>query len=190
MNEMQELKTAERPQLNLFDIPLVFAIGILSFVFHELAHGLCGKLLGYDMYVGINRAGLASGEYSQEWHNQLVSAAGPLFTIFIAIVGLALIRQFNWVRVLPIVFFSAMMRAIATLVSVSHPNDEARVSEWLGIGKWTLPFLVPLFLGWLVFLAAERLKLNWKSWALVFIVSSLAVTTVVLTEAYWPKINI
>lgn len=190
MNESQTNKSLLRPQLKLFDIPLVFAVGILSFVFHELAHGLCGKLLGYEMYVGINRAGLANGEYSHEWHNQLVSAAGPLFTIFIAIVGLALIRQFKWVRIFPIVFFSAMMRAIATLVSVSHPNDEARVSEWLGIGKWTLPFLVPLFLGWLVFQSAERLQLTWKSLALVFIVSSFAVTTVVVTEAYWPRINI
>ena len=52
----------QKPQLSFKDVPLIFVVVVVSFVVHELAHWACGVLLGYDMYVGINKAGLASGE--------------------------------------------------------------------------------------------------------------------------------
>ncbi|MFT5304035.1 MAG: hypothetical protein ACI87E_000972 [Mariniblastus sp.] len=89
------MKANPQQQIGLRDVSLVFLVGILSFVIHEFAHWACGELLGYDMFVGINKAGLAVGEYSQDWHNKLVSAAGPLMTISIAISGLWLIYRFQ-----------------------------------------------------------------------------------------------
>lgn len=179
----------ERPQLGIKDAPLIFAIVLFSFAIHEFAHWFCGESMGYDLFVGINKAGLANGEYTKDWHKQLVSAAGPFVTIIVALTGLWLVYRYKLVRVFPIVFFSAMMRASATMVSMWHPNDEARISEWLGIGKWTLPLLVTISLGWVTILAGEKLGLNIKSWLICFVFCSIGVAVIVLTEPSWPVIN-
>ena len=150
------MEEIQKPQLGFKDIPLIFLVVFLSFVIHELAHWSSGRMLGYDMFVGINKAGLASGEYSQEWHSQFISAAGPIVTISIALVGLWFVYCYKLGRVFPVVFFAALMRAMATFVSIANPNDEARISQWLGIGKWTLPFLVTIALCWVNFLAARN----------------------------------
>lgn len=173
-------------QLRLADLPLILTIGVLSFIVHELAHWLCGVVLGYDMYVGINKAGLASGSYRHEWHGQLVSAAGPLVTIALAALAFVLIARRRWTLLFPVVFFSTMMRALAAVVSIGNPNDEARISLWLGIGKWSLPLLVLIVLAWWTYRAARRLELGWRSWAICFVGSSIAITVVVLTEQHWP----
>ena len=89
------------PQLGLKDAPLIALVGFLSYVIHELAHGLCGKLLGYDMFVSINKAGLASGEYAQVWHAQLVGAAGPTATIAIGLLGFYAGSGWHLVQVQP-----------------------------------------------------------------------------------------
>lgn len=189
MNPSRNTGNQTSKQLDKWDFPLTIVIGVLLFVIHEFAHWITGELLGYDMYLSINRVGLARGEYSTEWHQQLVSISGPLVTVIVALGGLISIQRLKSPRLFGVVFFSLMMRAMATAVSTFNPNDEARVSEWLGIGKWTLPFAVTFLLGWLVYLANERLRLNWQSWLISFIACSLAITLVVLTEPYWPVLN-
>ena len=138
----------ENAQLSIKHTPLIVAIGILSFVVHEFFHWLAGTLLGYDMFVSINKAGLASGSYAHGWHNQLVSAAGPAITIALAVASYALLQRHRSPLLFSVVFFSTLMRAMAAVVSIGTPNDEARISLWLGIGKFTLPLLVVAGLGW------------------------------------------
>lgn len=67
--------------MNWRHIPLFILITIATYLLHEGGHWAMGEILGYDMWVNINSAGLARGEYRAEWHAQLVSAAGPIVTL-------------------------------------------------------------------------------------------------------------
>ncbi|KFI06349.1 hypothetical protein JN27_16465 [Massilia sp. BSC265] len=65
------------------------------------------------------------------------------------------------------------------MVSALHPNDEARVSMYFGLGKWTLPVLVAGGLIALAVSASKRLALGWKDQVFCYLVASLAVSAIV-----------
>ena len=122
---------------------LITAIAVISsFFFHELAHFITGKILGYEMGISLNSAFLLEGEYQSEWHQQLISAAGPIFTILQAILIFYCIQKTNNRYWYPFLFFAFYFRVLATVISIFNPNDEARISAWLGLGYWILPLLV------------------------------------------------
>lgn len=146
-----------------------------------------GTSLGYEMFVSINKAGLVDGgAYASGLHEQMVSFAGPFITLMQACLALWLIylRRVKWA--FPVLFSALMMRVMAGVVSLSNPNDEARISEWLGIGMWTLPILVVVVLLAMTVLGSRKLKLGWKAWVLSWLVSSIGITLVIFTEPYWP----
>ncbi|MDB5790937.1 MAG: hypothetical protein JWQ80_961 [Massilia sp.] len=76
------------------------------------------------------------------------------------------------------------MRLAAGLVSVLHPNDEARLSLYFGLGKWTLPVLVAAGLILLALKGSKRLGLTWKDQALCYLVASLAVSAIVALDRF------
>ncbi len=159
---------------------------LLGFMIHEAAHFFVGEILGYDMFVSINKAGLADGgAYTTEFQAQFVAMAGPITTYFEAIVGLLLIYAFKAKWVFPFVFFALMMRIMATVVSLSNPNDEARVSEWLGIGMWALPLIAIAGLFIITLLASRHLNLDWKRWVFSWLVISAGITAIIFTEQYY-----
>ena len=121
-------------------IPLLFFAMLMTYVLHESAHWAMGEILGYDMWLKINSVGLAQGEYSTEWHQHLVSAAGPLATVIQGIIAFLIIRKRQAFTAFAFLFSAFIMRLTAMLVSINNPNDEARVSEWLGLGPWTFIF--------------------------------------------------
>ena len=175
--------------MNLIYIPYFIVAVLLGFIIHEAAHYAMGTALGYEMFVSINKAGLARGGYTTDLHAQLVSIAGPLITIITAIIALWLIYARNLKAVFPYLFFALMMRVMAAGASIANPNDEARVSEWLGIGMWTLPVIVIAVLLIMTFLGARKLSLGWRSWVFSWVTVSICITAIIFTEPYWPVIG-
>ncbi|WP_179018720.1 hypothetical protein [Winogradskyella forsetii] len=161
----------------------------LTFFFHEAAHFIMGKALGYDMWFSMNAVGLNEVQnYSKEWHGQLVAIAGPVVTILQAIVFFMIIKKTRKIKWYPFVFIAALMRLFAALISgFINPNDEARVSEWLGIGKMTLPIIVSLSLIYLVINISKSLNIKWKFNIATYIVMSLGITSVVFLNQYFIK---
>ena len=76
-------------------------------------------------------------------------------------------------------FWAAFMRFMATVMSLFNANDEARISEWLGWGMWTLPAIVTVALFGLLVVGSLRLKVGWKTLVLTWVVASVAVSAVV-----------
>ncbi len=175
--------------MNWRHIPIFILVTFLTFVLHEGAHWAAGEALGYDMWVNINSAGLARGAYNAEWHNQLVSAAGPLMTILQAVIAFFLIRKHKAITAFAFLFAALMMRMLAAFASFSNPNDEARVSEWLGLGPWTLHILVIAGLLALVFKGGTYLKFGWRSYALAYLAVSLGLAGVIMGESFLPAFN-
>ena len=71
------------------------------------------------------------------------------------------------------------MRLVAGLVSILYPNDEARLSLYFGLGKWTLPLLVAAGLIVLAIRGGKRFQLGWKDHLLCYLVASLSVSAIV-----------
>lgn len=167
------------------DIKLILYTGlfvILSFFFHEGAHYTMGTILGYDMTMTLNTVTLSEGTYTQDWHRQLVSAAGPIFTIITAVIFFYLLRKKDNKYVYILLFITFIQRFLAAAISLLSPNDEARISESLGIGKMTLPILVSLLLFGLVYKAASTYNYHWKFNLINYFIISFFIAALVFTD--------
>lgn len=165
---------------------LLLAVCAASFIAHEGAHALAGQLLGYDMAMTLNRAWPRAGGYASATHAQLVTAAGPAFTIVQGLIGAALVR---WRRrgahaAYAALFAATFMRFAAACVSLVHPNDEARLSLDWGLGHWSVPAVVVLGLLILTIDASRRLRLGWRTNVLAYVTCSLVCAVVVGSDAW------
>lgn len=176
--------------MNWRHIPLFILVTIATYIVHEGAHGLTGEALGYDLWVNINSAGLMSGTYQQAWHGPLVSAAGPMITLIQGIIAFVCVRRYKSMFAFVVLFVALMMRFVAMLMSFSNPNDEARISEWLGLGTWTLHLVVVGILLALTIIAGRYLKLRWRDHGLAYVATSLGITLVVMGEGLIPNLNL
>ena len=156
---------------------LVFIAGFITFALHEAGHWLAAVLLGHEAYFGLNSAG-ARGTVGPADH-AIISAAGPVVTLVQALVALWLVQTRASAAAWAFLFWAAFMRFMATVISLFNPNDEARISDWLGWGMWTLPIIVTLGLFALLAVGSLRLKVSWKTLALTWVVASIAVSAVV-----------
>lgn len=167
------------------NIKLVIAIGILvflSFFFHEAAHYIMGTLLGYDMTMTLNTVTLTEGSYTYNWERQLVSAAGPIFTVITACIFFYFLIKKDNIYVYILLFIAFTQRFLAAVTSLFSSNDEARISESLGIGKMTLPILVSLLLIGLLYKVASTYKYHWKFNLISFFIISFFIAALVFTD--------
>lgn len=164
---------------------LVFIAGFITFALHEGGHWLAAVLLGHEAYFGLNSAGArgAVGTVDQ----MIISAAGPAVTVVQALVALWLAQARESAAAWAVLFWAAFMRFMATVISLFNPNDEARISEWLGWGMWTLPLIVTGGLFVLLAVGSRRLNVSWKTLALSWVVASVAVSAVVGLDMIIPR---
>ncbi len=164
------------------------AVGF-TFVAHEGAHWAMGEWLGYDMFLRANSAGLASGLYRSQLDAQLVTAAGPAFTLLQGIVAFALIRAFGAGFAFPFLLSALLMRILAAGVSLGTPNDEMRLSLWLGLGEWAVFAVVIGVLFVLTASAARRLQLSFGALGGGVALWVVFASALILGEPFLPTYN-
>lgn len=164
---------------------LVFIAGFITFAVHEGGHWLAANLLGYEPYFSLNSAGTRSVVTPAD--EAIISAAGPAVTLVQALVALALVQARGSAAAWVFLFWAAFMRLMATVISLFNPNDEARVSDWLGWGPWTLPVIVTAGLFLLLAVGVRRLNVSWKTLALTWVTASVAVSAVVGLDMIIPR---
>ena len=141
----------------------IFACAVLlSWLFHELAHLAAGKFMDYNMRMTLNTAFPAEGKYSSDFHYQIISAAGPFFTLCEAILVFILMYWRKRVFLYPFLFTCFYMRLLAMFISFLNPNEEARISTAMGIGKFTLPLIVSATLFYMVYKISSRYAFSKK----------------------------
>jgi hypothetical protein len=160
---------------------LLFSVGLGTFLVHEFAHWLTGVSLGYEMVASPNHV-RSIGEMSAT-HELLVSAAGPVITIVQAIAGFIILRGQRALFGFALLYMAFFMRLLAAVVSIFNPNDEARISEQLGLGTWTLPAIVVVFLFALVVIGSRRLELRFREQFVCYVTASIVVSLVVGLDA-------
>ncbi len=155
---------------------------LITNLLHEGGHWLMGAALGLEMQFGLNAVTYLPP--TEPWQRALADAAGPLVTIVQAIIAYVVVRKSASLKAFAFLYAAAFMRMVAGLVSVLHPNDEARLGMYLGLGKWTLPVLVAAGLIALALHGARRFKLTWKDHVLCYLVASLAVSAIVGADRF------
>ena len=161
---------------------------VVTVVLHELGHLAAAKALGYEAIIRLNSVSVVGGTHSVR-DAIIIDAAGPLVTLVIAAIGLAMARRPGGLGA-TFVFAALMMRILATAVSIGNPNDEARISSVLGLGMWTLPALVVAILLWMMVLAARRSETGPKWFVVSWIGASIGFTGVVFGERFLPAIPV
>ncbi|NQV72832.1 hypothetical protein HQ496_06900 [bacterium] len=156
---------------------------IVTWGVHEFAHWAMGEMLGYDMWISFNQAGLDHGQYRATIHEILVSLAGPAVTWVQAIVAYVLLRRSKKVWLYPFLFLTLWMRAVAMGISfISLPNDEASSSLLMGLPMFLLPLLSVLGLLFITYLGSRALNIGWKGNALSYLMASLVTTAIVFAD--------
>ena len=157
---------------------------LLSWILHELAHWTVGESLGYKMVMTLNSSCPISGHFSSDSHYQIISAAGPVFTLGEAILFYVLMKNRNRVILYPFLFTCFYMRLFATIISFINPNDEARISSAIGIGKFTLPLIMTSVLFLFIYKTTKEykfdLKFNLTNLGLIILFSSF----IILADMY------
>ena len=154
-----------------------FAVFFTWFI-HEFAHWLTSEALGYDAIMRINSVSPANDLKQSDAHNQLISAAGPIITILQAYVAYLLLMKMGWNKYLfPLLFTAFYMRLMAGLLNFVMPNDEGRISQYLGIGLFTISIIVTGFLFYLTYRVARKhkLKRSYIVWTLIIIIVTSSV---------------
>ena len=165
---------------------LITAIAVVvSWVLHEFAHWTTGTLLGYEMGMTFNKAFPVSGKYNSDWHYQVISAAGPVFTLVEAFVVFLITQRKKPILLYPFLFTCFYMRLFAAVITIRNPNDEARISKSIGLGTYTLPVIIVAILAFLVYKISVKYqfsrKFNLINLGLVIFFSSV----IILTDQYF-----
>lgn len=156
---------------------VLFTVGIATFAVHEFAHWIVGVFLGYEMLASPNHVWPIGVVHPAD--ATLISIAGPLITIIQGVLGYSLVRGRGSLFGFALLYMAFFTRFLAAAVSIFNPNDEARISSYLGYGQWTIPAAVVTAIFVLTYLASRRLKLSFRDQFLCYVAASLAVSLVV-----------
>jgi hypothetical protein len=159
---------------------LVTMLAVLfSWVLHEFAHWTAGNLLGYNMGMSLNKTFPVNGVFNSDEDYQLISAAGPAITLLQALLVFFLMKKEKTNRLYPFLFTCFYMRLFATVISFRHLNDEARISNSLVIGTFTLPIIVTAILLLLLYKTSVNknftLRFNLFTLGLIILFSSIII---------------
>jgi len=173
------------PKIDKSYVAVLTVAVFLSWTFHELAHWAVGEYLGYKMVMTLNSGYPTNGQYSKDLHYQIISAAGPIFTLCEAFLVFILMIQRKRILLYPFIFICFYMRLFATIISFRNPNDEARISTAIGIGTFTLPIIMTGVLFLLLLKISKKYrfdtKFNLANLGLIILFSSL----IILTDMYF-----
>jgi hypothetical protein len=163
-------------KLALMFIPVAY----FSMFFHELGHWAIGEILGNDMLLRLNGVSPISGQYVENTH-LFVLLGGPCFTILLSLIFWYVIEKYQVIYTYSLVFFNFFMRLFPLLIKFDW-QDEAKISEMLGIWKYTVAIIVLILLLLITLRSSRILKLNYKDNILCVIASLICIFLVIFTD--------
>ena len=160
-------------------------IVIFTWIIHELTHWITSEYLGYESLMRLNSVSLANEQEQTEWHKIYISASGPIITIFQAIIAFFILKKKGWNKyIYPILFVPFYMRLLAGIMNFINPNDEGRISEFLGIGLYTISIIISGFLFFLIFKISKKYGLNWKFNFWTTIITMIVSSIMILSDQF------
>ena len=145
---------------------------LFTWIFHEFTHWVTSESLGYEAMLTLNTVSPFAGQEYTALHNVYISAAGPLMTMIQACIAFLILVKVKWNKTIyPLLYTALYMRLLAGGMNLIKPNDEGRISEYFGLGLFTISIVVSALLFYLVYKISVHYKLNWKfnTWTTVII---------------------
>jgi len=165
---------------------LIFATVLGTWLIHEFAHWAMGEALGYSSTMRLNSTSFLVGEEPTAAERTIISAAGPLITIIQALVIFFILKARQWNKYLyPILFTAFYMRGLAGIMNLIQTNDEGRISEYLGLGTYTIPIMVGGLLFYWVIVISKRHKLSWQFQLSTTLLVILASSILILSDQFF-----
>ena len=163
---------------------------ILTWTIHEFAHWLTSELLGYETAMYLNGTSALDNQNVTDLHWNIISAAGPIVTLVQGLVFFLLLKNRRWNKLMYIFLFTVFyMRLLAGLMNFINPNDEGRISNYLGLGTFTLPIIVSGILFFLVHRVSKKYRVDWKLQLATTLVVMVASSVLILADQFF-KIRI
>jgi len=163
-----------------------FVAVFFTWIIHEFTHWLTSELLGYKAIMLLNRTLPLESENPTTFHHSLISISGPIVTILQAFVIFMVMKKGNWNKYLyPFLFTPLYMRLLAGFMNFINANDEGRVSQYLGIGTFTLSILVSGLLFYFVYRISKMYSLSWKFQLVTYLIIMLASSALILTDQFF-----
>lgn len=165
--------------------------GIIAVVFtwfiHEFTHWFTSELLGYETKMYLNGTSPAKNENPTKFHSAIISISGPLITLLQAFVVWIILKATSWNKYLYTFLFTAFyMRVLAGFMNFIHVNDEGRVSQYLGMGTFTLSIIVNALLFFMVYTVSKKYALHWKFQLGTYLIILVASSILILTNQFFP----
>lgn len=186
MSSLNQIIKMMDKKITLKYVLVIIIAVIFTWSIHEFAHWLTSELLGYKAIMRINGTSLVNGQDPTDLHKSIISASGPIITIIQGLLTfLLLTKSRNWNKYLYVFLFTAFyMRLLAGLMNFINPNDEGRISSFLGIGTFTLPIIVSVILFFMVYRISRKHKLNWKFQLWTTILIMIASSILILSDQF------
>jgi len=170
--------------MNSFSTKIKYLITILiavlfTWLLHEFSHWITYTALGYDALMSLNKV-FPINETPTLIHSIIASATGPIVTIIQAIIIYGFLKYKKWnIYLYPLLLTPLYMRFLAGLFNFINPNDEGRISEYLGIGLFSLSIIVSSFLFYLVYDISKKYKLPVK-FQIISVITVMAVSSILI----------
>lgn len=137
------------------------------------------------MSMSLNGASTISGEYKHAWNANIITMAGPIFTLIQGIVFYFVVEKTQKLYAYPFLFFPFVYRFFAGLANMLGPNDEGRFGLSWGIGLYTVSIIFCSFLLFLILRFSAKNKINWKFNLFTFLLGSLSLLLIVFVDQYF-----
>jgi hypothetical protein len=165
-------------------IGVIIIAVFLTFFFHEMSHWIAYELLGYDAGFTLNGSSVKdSSIILPKAHRIITSASGPVFTIIQGIVFYFILKKYKNILLYPFLFLPFIMRLGAAWANRFQPNDEGRISLYLGFNLYTISTIVVVFLFFLSFRISKKNKFSIGLNIITFIVSIILIFCLTLIDA-------
>jgi hypothetical protein len=117
------------------------------------------------------------------FHSMISSATGPIVTIIQAVIAFSFLKYKNWnIYLYPFLLTAFYMRLLAGILNFINANDEGRISEYLGIGLFTLSIIVSSFLFYLVYKISKQYQLSVKFQSITVITIMIVSSCIILLD--------
>lgn len=154
-----EIKSSK---INYVEYIVVLIIAtFLTFFFHEMSHWLAYEFLGFNASFTLNGASVKDSSIMLSKTQRIVtSASGPIFTIIQATIFYFILNKHRNILLYPFLFIPFIMRLGAMWANQFEPNDEGRISLYLGLNLYSLSSVVVLFLFYLLIRITNKNKIS------------------------------
>ena len=147
---------------------------------------MTGELLGYDSIMRLNATGFERGENPTEVEQAIVSIAGPVITVLQAFFFFQWLRKKAWSKYIYLFLFTPFYcRFLASIMNLLNLNDEGRVSNYLGLGTFTIPLLVSGVLFYLVYRISKQNNLTWRFQLATTLIIMLFSSILILADMFF-----